>query len=363
MFRYIIAFGALAAVTAPAAAQVDSTRNGAGRGTGRGAATYSYSITSKEGWLGIGVSCSRCSLTASDDGAARQWTFSEPPTVFTVDQDGPADRAGLRTGDTLVAIDGVPLTSSRGGAAFANIRPGQAVRLTYRRYAEEREVGLVAQAHPVNYQVGKAMQVLRRAQEMQEHTLESSREQLERSRATLAQVREQVQQQLEEAQSQRDSASVELIQRLRSILDAQQRVLARTLDERATLEAREWPEPAPVAAVPATPAPAAEPAVPAEPAEPAPAALPAEPAMPAAPAIAPTPPMTYREHRRFGPLRYTGRLGDVVIEARGPGGVTATEVSDSEVVVTSGDLSVRLALRPRATPKPARAPVARPPQD
>ncbi len=139
-------------------------------------------------------------------------------------------------------------------------------------------------------------------------------------------------------------------------------MLARTLAERATLESREWQEPPPVAAMPPTPA--AAPAAPGEPAEPAPAAVPAQPAMPAAPAIAAMPPMSYREHRRFGPLRYTGRLGDVVIEARGPGEVTATEVSDSEVVVTSGDLSVRLALRPRTPPPaPARAPrPARPPQ-
>ncbi len=152
------------------------------------------------------------------------------------------------------------------------------------------------------------------------------------------------------------------IQRLQRVLEDQQRVLARTLDERATLESREWPEPAPVAAMPPTPA---APAEPAQPDEPAPAAMPATPAMPAmpAPALAPMPPMSYRDHRRFGPLRYTGRLGDVVIEARGPGEVTATEVSDSEVVVTSGDLSVRLALRPRATPRPAAAPVARPPRD
>ena len=361
MWRYVIALGALAAVAAPAAAQVDS--GGTARAPrGYNAPRITYSITSKEGWLGIGVACNRCSLTANDDGDARRWTFSEPPTVFTVDQDGPADRAGLRTGDTLVAIDGVPLTSSRGGAAFANIRPGQAVRLTYRRYAEEREVGLVAQAHPVNYQVGKAMQAMRRAQEMQEHTLESSREQLERSRATLDQVREQMRQQLEEAQSRRDSATVDQVERLQRVLEEQQRVLARTLEERATLEAREWPAPAPVAAVPATPAPVAEPAIPGEP---APAAVPAAPAAPAAPAIAPTPPMSYREHRRFGPLRYTGRLGDVVIEARGPGGVTATEVSDNEVVITSGDLSVRLALLPRAAPRaePPPAQTPRPPQD
>ncbi len=196
MLRYIIALGALAAVTAPAAAQVDSSRAGSAT-ISRSVPRLTYSITSREGWLGIGVACSQCSLTASDDGEARRWTFSAPPTVFTVDRDGPADRAGLRTGDTLIAIDGVPLTSSRGGTAFANIRPGQAVRLTYRRLSEEREVGLVAQSHPVSYQVGAAMRAVRRAQELQQQTLESSREQLERSRATLDQVREQMRQQLE----------------------------------------------------------------------------------------------------------------------------------------------------------------------
>jgi len=364
MLRYVIALGALASVTAPAAAQVDSgTTSRAPRSYN--APRLTYSITSKEGWLGIGVACSHCSLTANDDGEARRWTFSEPPTVFTVDYDGPADRAGLRTGDTLVAIDGVPLTSSRGGTAFANIRPGQAVRLTYRRLSEEREVGLVAQSHPVNYQLGQAMQAMRRAQEIEERTLESSREQLERSQQTLEEMRAEMESRLAEAQSRRDSSSMTQLTRMRRVLEEQQRALARMLDERATLESREWPAPA-IPALPATPAPGAEPAVPAEPAEPAPAALPAEPAMPAAPAIAPMPPMSYREHRRFGPLRYTGRLGDVVIEARGPGGVTATEVSDSEVVITSGDLSVRLALLPRAAPRaaePAPAPTPRPPQD
>ena len=359
MVRHIVVLGALVASAGPLAAQVDS---GTGRGQGRGASrSYSYSITSREGWLGIGVACSRCSLTASDDGEARQWTFSEPPTVFTVDRDGPADRVGLRTGDTLVAIDGVPLTSARGGAAFANIRPGQAVRLTYRRDGAEHLVRLVAQSHPVSSQLDAAMRAMRRAQETQQHTLESSREQLERARTLLEEARERMEQQLEQAQSERDSTTVEQLNRLRRVLEEQQRVLARTLAERSTLEGREWSELAPVAAAPATPAPPAvpaQPAMPAEPAEPAPAAPMA--VIPAAPATPALPPMSYREHRGFGPLRYTGRLGDVVIEARGPGGVTSTEVSDSEVVITSGDMSVRLALRPRATPKPARPPAAAP---
>ena len=194
------------------------------------------------------------------------------------------------------------------------------------------------------------MQAIKRAQAMQRHSLESSREQLERSQQTLEQMRAEMETRLAEAQSQRDSSSMTQLTQMRRVLEEQQRALARMLDERATLESREWPEPA-------IPAPPAMPAAGAEPAEPAPVAVAPEPPMPA------MPPTSYREHRGFGPLRYTGRLGDVVIEARGPGGVTATEVSDSEVVVTSGDLSVRLALRPRVTPKPPRAPVARPPQD
>ena len=117
--------------------------------------------------------------------------------------------------------------------------------------------------------------------------------------------------------------------------------------------------------MPAVPPVAAMPAMPATPATPPMAAMPA---MPPMAAIPPTPPMSYREHRQFGPVRYTGRIGDVVIEARGPGGLTATEVSEGEVLLSSGDLSVRLTLRPRtarpAAPKAVQPPApARPPRD
>jgi hypothetical protein len=91
-------------------------------------------------------------------------------------------------------------------------------------------------------------------------------------------------------------------------------------------------------------------------------------------------PLSYREQRVFGPLRYSGQIGDVVIEVRSPY-APATVESDSEVVVTSRDLSVRIAVRPKQptpaaapkptpsprparTPKPAPAPQpARPPED
>jgi hypothetical protein len=344
MLRYIIALGALAAVTAPAVAQVDTSRD---------ARRYSFSSGSREGWLGIGISCSRCTLSESDDGEARQWTFSESPLVFSVDRNGPADKAALRTGDTLVAIDGALFTSAQGGTAFATIRPGQALRLTYRRAGAERTVRLIAMRHPADTrEMELAARLMRRSQEEQERQMTLSRGELERSRDQLERVRAQMERMARQQDSAGlDSARLELLARE---LEAQSRVLNRMLDQRRGLE-DETPEPA-------------MPAMPAMPATPPMAAMPATPAMPPMAAIPPTPPMSYREHRQFGPVRYTGRIGDVVIEARGPGGLTATEVSEGEVLLSSGDLSVRLTLRPRegqpAAHKAVQPPApARPPRD
>ena len=345
MLRYIIALGALAAVTAPAVAQVDTSRD---------ARSYSFSSGSREGWLGIGIACSRCTLNTSDDLEPRQWTFSEPPEVFSVDHNGPADRAGLRTGDTLVAIDGAAFTSAQGGTAFATIRPGQNLRLTYRRNGAERTARLVAQAHPVTdaRQMAMAEHEMRRAQALQERQMALSRGEMERSRTQLERVRAQMERMARDQDSSGiDSARLELLARE---LEAQSRVLDRMLDRQRTLE-DVTPEPA-------------QPAMPAEPAMPPTAAMPAQPAMPAMPARPrplPTGPLMPWDWRRLmGPLRWAGRLGDVLVEVRGPGEVTTSNVTDSVTTSTSGDMSVLLELRPRATSQPARPPApARPPRD
>ena len=354
MWRSIVVLGLATALAAPAAAQVDVR----GRQKTRVPdslveATRTSSITTRsEGWLGIGLSCSQCSLSVMGNGDMRRWTFSEPPSVFSVDDNGPGDKAGLRIGDVLTAVDGVALVTREGGTRFGSIRPGQTVRLTYRREGRERTVEMVAGRRAADREdVMAAAQAMRRAQELQQRTLEMSRRQLERSQDELARLRNEMESRLEEAQSQPDTASLEQLQRMRRVLQEQQRLLARELAERSTLEGRDWAELAPTLAPPAMPAEPAQPAMPAQPAE------------PPEPALAPEAPSPYRWHRSFGPLRYTGRLGDVVIEARGPGGVTTTE-SDSEVVVTAGDLSVRLALRPVAPrAAPAQTPAARPPRD
>ena len=98
------------------------------------------------GWLGLSIECEQCQVST---GSRRQnWVFRQPAAVKMVDVDGPANRAGLRRGDTLLAIDGVDLTTPEGGRAFASVEPNQRVTLTVRRDGRERRVPVVAVTNP-----------------------------------------------------------------------------------------------------------------------------------------------------------------------------------------------------------------------
>ena len=74
---------------------------------------------------------------ASDQGQA------EPPAglyITSVTAGGPAERAGLRTGDVITKIGDTPATSAEQllAATLAN-RPGDTVSLTYRRNGAEHQ--------------------------------------------------------------------------------------------------------------------------------------------------------------------------------------------------------------------------------
>ena len=74
--------------------------------------------------------------------------------------------------------------------------------------------------------------------------------------------------------------------------------------------------------------------------------VPDVPAPPDAPVVSPGVAAPGYNLSSSGSLRYSRRLGDAVVTARRPGRVTVVETGDSEVVLTGGDLWVRVALAP-----------------
>lgn len=331
MLRHLAIAGLVTLIAWPAAAQVDS-----------GAAPpVAASAASQEGWLGMGISCGPCSFQRTAPGAGR-WSFSTLPSVFSVDDGGQADRAGIRAGDTLVAIDGVPLTSRRGGAAFGSVRPGQSVTIRYRRAGRERDAHLTAAERPMQNEyraLAEQARALARQQAMYTTQAERVQRQVEQVQHQVEMAQRIIEQSRDYQRALQELAQVQGLDSLQGSLKMAQ--LRRSLSLLDSVNAR-WQEAESAwAAIPPVP-----PVTP----------VPPTPAMPAGPPVAPVAPIPPEAwHREAGPLRYSGRLGDVLIEARGQGAVTTTVVSDSEVVVTSRDVSVRIALRPRgAQPHPPR---------
>lgn len=104
------------------------------------------------GWLGFGIRCSDCALETGDSAAV--WEFSEPPEIFSVEPGGPAAEAGLKNGDLLLEIDGVSIVAPEGGRRFGAVKPGQKVRLTYRRGGSTSSVSLSVQSRPTIRRLG-----------------------------------------------------------------------------------------------------------------------------------------------------------------------------------------------------------------
>jgi regulator of sigma E protease len=61
------------------------------------------------------------------------WTPPGPALLNQVSPDGPAARAGLKSGDLVTAIDGQPVPDARDMVARINAQPGATVTITYRR--------------------------------------------------------------------------------------------------------------------------------------------------------------------------------------------------------------------------------------
>lgn len=267
------------------------------------------------GWLGMGIECEQCSVT-NFGMRQRGWTFRAPPAVLTVDVDGPANRAGLRRGDTLTAIDGTDLITPEGGRAFAQVEPGQRVTLTFRRAGAERRVTLAAVARP------DATPEELAAFDEYKRTRDSS-DAAYRQILTAAVARSQtemreLERQLLEMQNNR-TGTVDDSRRRLMVIDSILRQLRAA--ERQRLAGTDM------------------------------AAYSVSGMAMSGPMIAPMAPMPSTMAIRPGvvyPLRYSNRLGTVAnVEARSAGAVNVSEVGDSLIVVTGPGFEVKVQKRPR----------------
>jgi len=262
------------------------------------------------GWIGVGISCGPCG-PRSGGKTLPGWFFGNPPVVVSVDRGGPGDLAGLRTGDTLLAVDGRNLVTAEGGQAWGSLRPGVRIRLTYARGEDRRTVSVTPVESPHasvvyggtgNYFSGAYGEAARRAAE---NARDNAAREAERART-------------------------EAERSLRSLQREFSGTRGKVLDETSMRRIREYlgnvglalREPRAVVIPPVEPTPR----------------TPMTPLTPPTPA---TPPLYVLPSP--GRLRYSGRLGETIIEARRSGGVSVEERGDSEVVVTGGDLQVRIA--------------------
>ncbi len=207
-------------------------------------AAYSPMLSGTKAWFGFGLSCSNCKYyplrheeiaaaeaqlkartqgNNDDPGQVRElyrelesyrregsrWEFSENPRVFSVDEDGPADRAGLRRGDILTHIDGLALLSDEGGKRLGQAKSGDEVEFVYRRGTTVGTAKLTAAREPTARGLAAERAYVRsRAQAL----LERSLSRIERTTDT--EVRAEVvrlQVQLREAEEMQRAATLEVI--------------------------------------------------------------------------------------------------------------------------------------------------------
>lgn len=101
-----------------------------------------------EGWLGVAFACTGCGWAREADDATPYWESDAPPLIYAVYPGGPAERAGLRPGDLLLAVDGEPIESEAAGRVLGAVRPGERVRLRVRRDGEVVEHAVEAERRP-----------------------------------------------------------------------------------------------------------------------------------------------------------------------------------------------------------------------
>jgi cell fate (sporulation/competence/biofilm development) regulator YmcA (YheA/YmcA/DUF963 family) len=108
------------------------------------------------GWFGVAMDCSRCGGRWDEGRAEAEWEFEGEPRVYSVERGSPAARAGLRKGDVITHVDGVRITSAKGGRLFGATKPDQTVKWTVRRGGQSRVFTMTAEENPKSSRQARA---------------------------------------------------------------------------------------------------------------------------------------------------------------------------------------------------------------
>ena len=244
--------------------------------------------------FGMGLSCSDCSIKVSEKNNSTTMSFSQPPEVYSIERDGPADKAGIRRGDVITHVNGKSIDSPEGGNLFANAKPGQTVSFTVQRGGERKTILVPAAARATP-----------------SPQLTKSSESLERARASLSQLQRQQAAQMrqiqEELQRSQRTEQAKLRELQRAMLNQEREHLARLSELAAELTRTEQRMRAAMSD--------------------------------SARAACPVPWTTANASARASrTLRYTGTIGDAEIEVRGANPVSVTESGDEIEISTAGTI-------------------------
>lgn len=255
----------------------------------RGKAGVEYAWTEPRATFGMGLTCSNCSMGFSERDKTAFMIFSKPPEVYSIERNGPADRAGIRRGDVITRVNGYSVDSDEGGKAFAMAKPGQIVKFTVIRGNDSKVFAVKA----------AQSQTPRPALAQSTRSLERARDQLDE----MQRVQDEQVKRLYELQRTRDSMTTRVFeQQRRELLRQEQEDKRRMVQLAAEMERASREMTSAACTLPPPLAPAATPSA-----------------------------------RASRTLRYSGDLGDAEIEVRGAP-ASVTETKDEIVITTSGSV-------------------------
>jgi hypothetical protein len=210
--------------------------------------------------------------------------------VYSIERNGPADKAGIRRGDVITRVNGHDVVTAEGGKAFATAKPGQIVKFTVIRGNDSKVFNVKA----------AQTQTPRPALAQTTRSLERARESLDEMRR----LQESQLRRLNEMRTSRDSMTAKILEEHRRQLLREEQESQRKLQQLSAEMERASREMTTAACV-------------------------------VTPAIAPT-----AASRSTRTLRFSGDLGDAEIEVRGaPASVTENK---DEIVITTSTSVIRI---------------------